>query len=131
MSEADAFKQLIGEQGLAEQTQGKAFYENQSRNTYENAAYSKKIIDAIEQPPADQQVKPWLLITSASHMYRSMKIFEKQGIAVIPVSVDYQTANTLQWREFDLTEGAFLWNRLLHEYVGIGAYQLTGKISLF
>ncbi len=131
MSEADAFKQLIGEQGLADQTQGKAFYENQSRNTYENAVYSKKIIDGVDQPSADQQVKPWLLVTSASHMYRSMKIFEKQGVAVIPVPVDYQTANTLQWREFDITEGAFLWNKLLHEYIGIAAYQLTGKISLF
>jgi len=131
MSEADAFKQLISEQGLAEQTQGKAFYENQSRNTYENVVYSKKIIDAVDQPSADQQAKPWLLVTSASHIYRSIKIFEKQGIAVIPVPVDYQTAHTLQWREFDLTEGAFLWNKLLHEYIGIAAYQLTGKISLF
>jgi uncharacterized SAM-binding protein YcdF (DUF218 family) len=131
MSEADAFKQLIDEQGLAEQTQGKAFYENQSRNTYEYAVYSKKIIDAVDQLSTDQQGKPWLLVTSASHMYRSMKIFEKQGVAVIPVPVDYQTANTLQWREFDITEGAFLWNKLLHEYIGIAAYQLTGKISLF
>ena len=131
MSEADAFKQLIQEQGLADSTNTTAFYENQSRNTYENAVYSKKIIDAIYPQSPGQQLKPWLLVTSASHMYRSVKIFEKQGIAVIAVPVDYQTANTLQWREFDLTEGAFLWNKLLHEYIGIAAYQLTGKISLF
>jgi len=37
----------------------------------------------------------------------------------------------LKWREFDLTKGAFLWNMLLHEHIGIAAYQLTGKISLF
>ena len=131
MSEADAFKQLIQEQGLADSTNTTAFYENQSRNTYENAVYSKKIIDAIHQQSPDQQLKPWLLVTSASHMYRSVKIFEKQGIPVIAIPVDYQTANTLQWHEFDLTEGAFLWNKLLHEYIGIAAYQLTGKISLF
>lgn len=131
MSEADAFKQLIQEQGLADSANTTAFYENQSRNTYENAVYSKKIIDTIYPQSPDQQLKPWLLVTSASHMYRSVKIFEKQGIAVIAVPVDYQTANTLQWREFDLTEGAFLWNKLLHEYIGIAAYQLTGKISLF
>lgn len=131
MSEADAFKQLIQEQGLADSTNTAGFYENQSRNTYENAVYSKKIIDAIYPQSPDQQLKPWLLVTSASHMYRSVKIFEKQGIPVIAVLVDYQTANTLQWREFDLTEGAFLWNKLLHEYIGIAAYQLTGKISLF
>lgn len=131
MSEADAFRQLISEQGLAEQTQGKAFYENQSRNTYENAVFTKRMMAAIDQENQGSQTKPWLLVTSASHMYRSQKIFEKQGIAVIPVPVDYQTANTLQWREFDLTEGAFLWNKLLHEYIGIVAYQLSGKISLF
>ncbi len=131
MSEADAFKQLIQEQGLADSTNTTAFYENQSRNTYENAIYSKKIMDTIHQQSKDEQSKPWLLVTSASHMYRSVKIFEKQGIPVIAVPVDYQTAKTLQWREFDLTEGAFLWNKLLHEYIGIAAYQLTGKISLF
>jgi len=131
MSEADAFKQLIQKQGLGDITNTTAFYENQSRNTYENAVYSKKIIDAIYPQSPDQQLKPWLLVTSASHMYRSSKIFEKQGIAVIAVPVDYQTANTLQWREFDLTKGTFLWNMLLHEYIGIAAYQLTGKISLF
>jgi hypothetical protein len=131
MSEADAFKQLIQEQGLADSTNTAGFYENQSRNTYENAVYSKKIMDAIFQQSADKQSKPWLLVTSASHMYRSVKIFEKQGIAVIAMPVDYQTANTLQWLEFDLTDGAFLWNKLLHEYIGITAYQLTGKISLF
>ncbi|MFM1835302.1 MAG: hypothetical protein RJB52_1513, partial [Pseudomonadota bacterium] len=37
-------------------------------------------------------------------------------------------ANTLQWREFNITDGAVLWNRLLHEYIGIVAYKLTGKI---
>ena len=131
MSEADAFKQLIQEQGLSSATSNTAHYENQSRNTHENAIYSKKIIDTIYQQSPDQQSKPWLLVTSASHMYRSTKIFEKQGIPIIAVPVDYQTANTLQWREFNLTEGAFLWNKLLHEYIGIAAYQLTGKISLF
>ncbi|QWD76332.1 YdcF family protein [Polynucleobacter sp. MWH-UH24A] len=131
MSEADAFKQLIQEQGLGDITNTTAFYENQSRNTYENAIYSKMIMDTIYQQSPVQQAKPWLLVTSASHMYRSTKIFEKQGIPIIAVPVDYQTANTLQWREFNLTGGAFLWNMLLHEYIGIAAYQLTGKISLF
>jgi uncharacterized SAM-binding protein YcdF (DUF218 family) len=72
--------------------------------------------------------KPWLLITSASHMYRSVKIFQKQGIAVIPVPVDYQTGNRLHWTSFNLTEGARQWNNLLHETVGLLAYQITGKI---
>ncbi len=128
MSEADAFKQLIQEQGLAQITKDTAHYENQSRNTYENVIFSKKIIENLNSIYPSDTSKPWLLITSASHMYRSARIFQKQGIPIIPVPVDYQTAHTLQWREFDLTEGALLWNKLLHEYIGIVAYKLTGKI---
>ena len=128
MSEAEAFKQLIQEQGLAQISKDTAYYENQSRNTYENAIFSKKIIQNLNDIHPLGANKSWLLITSASHMYRSAKIFQKQGIPIIPVPVDYQTAHILQWREFDLTDGAFLWNILLKEYIGIVAYKLTGKI---
>jgi len=122
LSEADAFKQLVHEQGLDDKN---AHYEKQSRNTYENVAYMKPIILEIEGggPP-----KPWLLITSASHMYRSVKIFQRQGIEILPIPVDYQTANSLQWASFDLVDGAQNWNRLLHELIGIFAYWITGKI---
>mgnify|MGYP000246291716 CR=1 FL=1 len=128
MSEADAFKQLIQEQGLSIATSNTAHYENQSRNTHENAIYSKKIIDTIYQQSPDQQSKPWLLVTSASHMYRSVKIFQKQDIDVIPVPVDYQTGNSLNWATFDLEDGAHNWSNLIHEVIGIFAYWITGKI---
>jgi uncharacterized SAM-binding protein YcdF (DUF218 family) len=72
--------------------------------------------------------KPWLVITSASHMYRSLKIFQKQGIEVLALPVDYQTANRLQWTSFDLVGGAHNWNKALHELVGLLAYWITGKI---
>ena len=128
MSEADAFKQLVSEQGLPDKN---AHYENQSRNTYENVLLMKPMIlelGAKSAKEADAPPKPWLLITSASHMYRSVKIFQKQGIAVIPIPVDYQTGNRLHWSSFDLMEGAKQWNNLLHETVGLLAYWITGKI---
>ena len=125
MSEADAFKQLIVEQGLSSQN---AHYENQSRNTYENVLYMRPMITEYGQKNDSGTPKPWLLVTSASHMYRSAKIFEKQGVDVIPLPVDYQTADTLTWNAFDLTEGARNWNNLLHEVVGLLAYLITGKI---
>lgn len=128
MSEAEAFQQLITEQGLLEVTQKTAHYENQSRNTYENVFYMKPMIAKYGQKSASGILKPWLLVTSASHMYRSVRIFEKQGIDVIPVPVDYQTANSLSWTNFDLTGGAQNWNTLLHELVGLLAYWITGKI---
>ena len=127
VSEADAFKQLIVEQSLPDQN---AHYENQSRNTYENVLYIKPMILQLEAAGNHQEktAKPWLLITSASHMYRSLKIFQKQGIEVIPVPVDYQTAHSLHWTRFDLEDGVQNWNKLVHEVIGLLTYWMTGKI---
>ena len=125
ISEAGAFKQLIAEQALSDRS---GHYENQSRNTYENVLYIKPMIGEFGERSVDGVLKPWLLITSASHMYRSVKIFQKQGVVVIPVLVDYQTANNLQWSEFDLVGGAQRWDNFLHEAVGLFIYWATGKI---
>jgi uncharacterized SAM-binding protein YcdF (DUF218 family) len=125
ISEADAFKRLVAEQGLPEEL---AHYENQSRNTYENVLFMKPLMNEFGRKNANGTNKPWLLITSASHMYRSVKIFQKQGIEVIPLPVDYQTGNRLNWGSFDLIRGAQQWSNLLHELVGLLAYRITGKI---
>jgi uncharacterized SAM-binding protein YcdF (DUF218 family) len=125
LSEADAFKQLLQEQGLVNHP---GYYENQSRNTYENMLYSKKIIDGIAEKEG-APVKPWLLITSARHMLRSMQVAHKQGLDILPVLVDYQTSNSHSWHRFDLVEGGEQWNWLIHELVGIAAYWITGKGS--
>ncbi len=125
MSEADAFKQLIAEQGLPDKY---AHYENQSRNTYENVVCMKPMILEFGEQGTNDTQKPWLLITSASHMYRSLKIFQEQGIEVIPVPVDYQTGNHLRWSRFDLEDGVQNWNKLMHEAIGLLAYWITGKI---
>ena len=122
VSEAEAFKQLIKEQELSDRP---GYYENQSRNTYENVLFMKPMIAEIGQGKAR---KPWLLITSASHMYRSTLIFHQQEIEVLAVPVDYQTATSPQWTAFDLVDGAQNWNKLTHEYIGLFAYWLTGKI---
>ena len=105
-----------------------AHYENQSRNTYENVIFMKPMILGLGAKDANTPLKPWLLITSASHMHRSVRIFQKQGIEVVPVIVDYQTGNRLHWSSFDLMEGAKQWNNFLHEAVGLLVYWMTGKI---
>ena len=125
ISEADAFKQLIQEQGL---DGAKVHYENQSRNTYENVLYLKPMMQEFGAKTDAGSLKPWLVITSASHMYRSLQIFQKQGLEVLALPVDYQTANTLQWTSFDLVEGAQNWNKALHELIGLLAYWITGKL---
>jgi uncharacterized SAM-binding protein YcdF (DUF218 family) len=125
LSESDAFKQLLQEQGLGNHP---GYYENQSRNTYENIVYSKKIMTEIAEKE-NTSVKPWLLITSARHMLRSMQVAHKQVVDVLPILVDYQTSNTIAWHHFDLVEGGERWTWLIHELVGMAVYWLSGKAS--
>ena len=125
LSAADAFKRLLQEQGLGHHP---GYYENQSRNTYENIVYSKRIMAEIAEKE-NAPLKPWLLVTSASHMLRSMQVAHKQGVDLLPVLVDYQTSNTISWYRFDLVEGGGRWNALIHELVGMVAYWLSGKAS--
>ena len=67
----------------------KIFFEDKSRNTYENIIYSKK----IAKPKKNEN---WLLITSASHMYRSINVACKLDWKLIPKSVDYSTSKNLE-----------------------------------
>lgn len=61
--------------------------ENQSRNTLENAAFSKTLLKQKHLQP------PYLLVTSAFHMRRSMGIFKKQDMEVTPVPCCYIAGN--------------------------------------
>jgi uncharacterized SAM-binding protein YcdF (DUF218 family) len=57
--------------------------ENKSRNTIENAAFSKSLLkDRHLQPP-------YLLVTSTFHMRRSLGIFKTTGIDVIPYPCNF------------------------------------------
>src|SRR5437588_2620369 len=60
--------------------------ERRSRNTYENAEFSK----AIAAPKAGER---WLLVTSAFHMPRSIGVFRKLGFAVEPYPADWRTGS--------------------------------------
>ena len=62
--------------------------ENQSRNTLENASFSKKILESSQLRP------PFILVTSAFHMRRAMGIFKRAGIDVIPYPCNYLTGST-------------------------------------
>ncbi|NRP35759.1 hypothetical protein XMD579_000566 [Marinobacterium sp. xm-d-579] len=114
---ADGVADYLGQIGLAD----RVLLENQSRNTYENALLSAKLLGAVPD-------KPWLLVTSAFHMPRSVGIFEKQGWQVIPYPVDYYTTTTTGfkldprlWRNMrDLHTG-------LREWIGLVVYYLTDK----
>lgn len=58
--------------------------EGQSKNTYENAFFTKKLLTQ-----KGYTYKNILLITSASHIRRAKKCFTKVGVRVLSFSVDY------------------------------------------
>ena len=98
--------------------------EDQSRNTEENVRFSMALAD----PKAGER---WLLVTSAFHMPRSMGIFRKFGFAVQPYPVDWRTRG---WSDVltiqsDFLKGLSLTNIAVHEWIGLVAYRLTGKID--
>jgi uncharacterized SAM-binding protein YcdF (DUF218 family) len=116
-SEAESARRFFTEQGIETH---RVRYENQSRNTYENAVFTKKLLATSNQP--------WILITSASHMHRAHKIFLKAGLPTLPLPVAYQTTKTIYWRHFELSKGFRDLKTFLHECIGILAYQWTGKM---
>jgi uncharacterized SAM-binding protein YcdF (DUF218 family) len=95
--------------------------ETRSRNTFENALLTRAL------PGLDAQ-KPWLLLTSAWHMPRSMATFQKAGWNVTPYPVDFRTGGVTPLGNFNLGEGAERWELLLHELLGIAAYWVSGRI---
>jgi len=106
--------------------------EPDSLNTHENAVNVKKIL-------AERQIKKVLLITSAMHTPRSLKIFHRQGIDVIPTPTDFLVSQS-ELQELTSTPKAAILNLLpesdnlhqftgaLKEYIGTFIYWLRGWV---
>jgi uncharacterized SAM-binding protein YcdF (DUF218 family) len=100
---------------------GQVQYESASRNTYENAVLTAQL------PGVDKRL-PWLLVTSAAHMPRSMGTFTKAGWNVTAYPVDYQTGGAMDWFNYALLGGASRWEDAMHELIGLLAYRITGRM---
>jgi uncharacterized SAM-binding protein YcdF (DUF218 family) len=97
--------------------------EGRSRNTWENALYSKEIVDA--RAPGAR----CLLITSAWHMRRAEACFEKVGLHCDAFGTDFfvekDLGNKLHWVQ-PTWRALMKWDFLLKEWVGWGVYKLKG-----
>lgn len=95
--------------------------EDQSRNTAENAAFTRALVT-----PQEGQV--WVLVTSAFHMPRAMETFQRNGwTGVTAWPVDFRSggkALRLEWRLDDHLADA---NVALKEYLGLLVYRVAGK----
>ncbi len=105
--------------------------QNQSRNTAEDAQFSAEIL-------REQGVEEIILVTSASHMMRSVALFENEGFQVIPAPADYSITienwdslwrPTLEDLFVGLVPNASNLSELnagLKEYLGFVVYRLRG-----
>ncbi len=98
--------------------------ERQSRNTLENAEFSK----ALANPKPGER---WLLVTSAFHMPRAIGLFRKAGFPVEPYPVDWRTGDISSLASFttNAPEGLLKTDFAVREWIGLIAYRLTGKID--
>ena len=80
-NEGEVLKEYAISNGIPE---GKIIVTKDVQNTEEEAIAVKELISPS---------KNIILVTSAYHMYRAKRLFEKQGINVIPYKVDYNSQN--------------------------------------
>ena len=98
--------------------------EEQSRNTIENAVYSR----LVAQPKPGER---WLLVTSAFHMPRAIAAFRAAGFPIEAYPVDWRTRGpTDATRPFAaLPEGIAMTDLAVHEWVGLLVYRLSGRTT--
>ena len=98
--------------------------ESESKNTYENAIFTKKILDSLKLKGN------FLLVTSGYHMPRAMAIFKKAGYTNI---TPYVTNRMSGDRRFGFDhlfipniDALFSLQLLIHEWLGFIVYKIKG-----
>jgi uncharacterized SAM-binding protein YcdF (DUF218 family) len=97
--------------------------ESRSRNTAENAAFTKLLADP---KPGER----WLLVTSAWHMPRAIGCFRQAGFPVEAYPVGWDTTGWLDatWGR-EVAAGLVRLDAAAHEWTGLFAYRLTGRTT--
>ena len=120
-TEAEFALRLFERFGIA---RSRILLEDRSRNTIENAIFSKSLA-------APKPGERWLLVTSAFHLPRAVGVFRKAGFEVEPYPVDWRTRGPQDaWRPFaTMGEGLRRTDIAVREWVGLPVYWLIGKSS--
>lgn len=118
-SEAEIYAKFLIDLGVKKRD---IIIEGTSRTTSENAENTKALLKKYRLD------KP-ILITSASHMRRSVESFRRRGIDVIPAPCDYLSDySPYNFRSFMPNVGNILsLNKAMWEYIGIIYYSLKNK----
>jgi len=120
-SEADVAAAIFSKLGIPDD---RLQLERKSRNTDENVRFSMQLVDP---KPGER----WLLVTSAFHVPRAIGLFRKAGFTLDPYPVDWRTSGWSDAYKFqtDWMSGLDLTDTAAHEWLGLIAYRLTGKID--
>jgi len=125
---AEDMATLLVQMGVPENA---LWLETESKNTYENALYAKKMLD-------EQGINQILLVTSAMHMPRAVALFEKQGFEVTPLPVDFSVTDSISASSgqgilvsklIDILPSASnlaMTTNAMKEYLGYFIYKLQG-----
>ncbi|MCL6517017.1 YdcF family protein [Alicyclobacillus sp.] len=112
LAEADIAKRQLIQLGVPE---SQIHTDRQSRNTQENAAFTKSIL------AAHRWTHP-ILVTSAFHMRRAVLDFRREGVDVLPYPTDYLARHTTGIYDAPLLPSAAALSQsaiALKEYLGL------------
>lgn len=123
----DEAKQLRDELVLWGIRKNDIWIDSTSQNTYENAVESAAILRS-----KGLEKSKMLLVTSGTHMKRSLACFRKQGLEVVPFSTDLFTGpkRSYHWDEYLIPSlsTADDWSILTHEWAGYMVYKVMRYI---
>ena len=120
--EANFIYPLLDSFGIARE---RVVLEARSRNTAENAAFTK---DLVKPKPGER----WLLVTSAWHMPRAIGCFRSVGFSVEAYPVGWLTgADANVGPSLVFSSGLAQFDSGAHEWIGLLAYWFTGKTDEF
>ena len=114
-TEAELAKVFFEEQGV---DMKRVTLESESRTTRENARRVAALL-------GERCKQPWLLVTSAWHMPRSMAEFQAVGCNVTAYPVDFRTGEETSWTDYAMAGSLMAWQTSLHELLGMFVYGLT------
>ena len=114
MAEGQAVRRAVRDMGI---DTSRMALERKSWNTYQNAALSF----AMVQPRSGET---WLLVTSTSHMPRSMGAFRHVGWNPVPCPTAFKSP--MRFRA-DFAEHLIHLDLAAHEWLGLAAYRLERR----
>ena len=116
VSEAAVMRELLIDLGIPSK---RIRIEGKSSDTYENARSVKKL-------PLN---RPLILVTSASHLPRALRVFRAQGMRPLPAPCDFRSRRSVgdpMW--FFPSPGSLaISTSAIYEYLGTWWYYLRGR----